>query len=105
MKTRSSTHYPDLTSVIQNTRRSGFLMGKAPEITARLSELQQGLVLNNTILPGYAPTLEANTSQMEDMHKLYDMTNNLFDPLCFTAGKSKSNTDSVTFTYMSKCKD
>ena len=70
MKTRSTGTYNDISS---NKRRiSGHLLGKDPELKARLSQIQADLGMENTITPGMVPTLACNIENMQNMDKLYD---------------------------------
>ena len=57
------------------------------------------------IIPGYAPTFAANLENLVNMTKIHDMSQNLFDPICFSAAKSKSNSDNLTMGEMKKSDD
>ena len=105
MKRRFSNQTHDLPNAIQNVCRSECLHGQEDEVTARLSKLQSEIGLDNTIIPGYSPTLAANIENLENMHKIYDMTDNIFDPICYAAAKSKSNPDSLSMGEMKQSED
>ena len=87
-----------------NRRRSGRLQGKDPELEARLSSIENDLGFLNPIIPGMVPILACNIENMQNMNKLYDMSDNTEDPLCFAA-KSKTRLDSLTMADMRKCED